>query len=104
MADRRAIDIVCSGLEELTGFSRLQAHGTMRLALKLAGFDPNKVNVAEIRIVVERVLPDELKRRNRDAGICRELVARLEGVSDAETSENDIRPEAVFARFGTSTH
>ncbi len=100
MPESRAFDIVCEALEELVDLSRLQARGTMRLTLKHAGFDPNNVSVAELRIVVERVLPGKLESLNLDPGICAGLVARLQGVSDGEATGADDRPEAVFARFG----
>jgi hypothetical protein len=99
MADSPCFELTCKALESDTSLDRLEARGTVRLALKAAGLDARSVTAGQMGIVVEKLLPDELKARGVENGdrVCaalNEKVARMEttGVADA--------PEAVFARLG----
>jgi hypothetical protein len=102
MADSSAFDNVCAGLEEGSSLDRLEARGTVRIALKGAGFDASHVTREEMVVVIERVLPGELERRgveNCDA-LCAEL---CRGLSDVETDGGAAEtPDAVFRRLGGS--
>jgi hypothetical protein len=95
-----AFERVCSGLEARTRLERLEARGTVRLALKQAGLDPRSVTPAELGVVLERLLPDELSTRGvADAGaVCAALRADLDGLDSSPAGADS--PEAVFARFG----
>jgi hypothetical protein len=99
MADSSVFERACASLEELTQLSRLEARGTIRIALKEAGFDPASVRAAELSVVATRVLPDELAARGvADAkSICERLRGRLSEIQDSAGAQ---RPEAVFARLG----
>lgn len=99
MADAPAFDWVCSELEQRTALDRLEARGTVRLALKQAGLDSRSLTPEQMRVVLEKVMPKELAARGvKDAdGVCRTLAAGVAGVggsgSGAET------PEEVFRRL-----
>lgn len=99
MSASDCFEIASSEVERATTLSRLEARGTLRLALKEAGLDAANVTPSQMRVVVEKVLPAALSARGIDgaAELCRtvgEKIARVE-----ETPVRD-RPEAVFARLG----
>jgi hypothetical protein len=99
MADAEAFDFVCRELEERTSFDRLEARGTVRLALKSAGLEVGTVTPPQMAIAVEKVLPGELVSRGVDdaAAVCADIVrglATLKAGAGAET------PESVFQRLG----
>jgi hypothetical protein len=100
MSDSNVFDLVCDELEQRTPLSRLEARGTVRLALKEAGLDPANVTVPQMTVVVQKVLPRELEtRRVADApGVCTALVQRLAGAKVVSGAGDT--PEAVFARLG----
>jgi hypothetical protein len=99
MADSTAFEHACSSLEELTQLSRLEARGTVRIALKEAGLDPTSVKAAELSVVARTLLPKELANRGvADAeSIGEQLCTGLSGLQDAASTDT---PEAVFARLG----
>ncbi len=84
-------------LEELTVLSRLEARGTLRIALKAAGFDPKDLAREPMLVVVTKILPNELANRGiEDAeSTCAELARRI-SESDGDTAPTS--PEDVFAR------
>jgi hypothetical protein len=99
MAELTAFEHACESLERLTQLSRLEARGTIRIALKDAGLDPASVKVAELSVVARKVLAKELAARGvEDAeSICERLQGELAGIQDSGGTD---RPEAVFARLG----
>jgi hypothetical protein len=99
MTDAKAFDHVCAELEGNTSLDRLAARGTVRIALKGAGLDPATVTVAQMQVVVKRVLPKELSNRGIDdaEAVCDGIVASLGAVQDEVAGES---PEAVFERLG----
>lgn len=101
MADSVAFDFVCSELEKETSLDRLEARGTVRLALKQAGLEARSVTPDQIAVVLEKLLPGELSVRGIENGdsLCagiRTQVERLEVTASADT------PDAVFERLGGS--
>jgi hypothetical protein len=98
VSEARAFAHVSEMLESRTRLSRLEARGTVRLALKDAGLDSSSVTASQMSVVVERVLPGEL--RSRDVGdadsICRDLVRSLASLPGGEAAET---PESVFRRL-----
>ena len=98
MSDSAAFELTCEVLERGTSLGRLEARGTVRLALKAAGLDSRSVTPHQMRVVADGLLPGELKARgigNGD-GICAALKQQLGGVAAASVTET---PEAVFARL-----
>jgi len=104
MAPETVFDFVAERLERATDFDRLEARGTVRLALKQAGLDPKTLSgEREMRVVLQKVLPGELEARGiQDAdSVCAGLAEALE--SFAQTGPAGVRgssPEAVFKRIG----
>ena len=99
MADSEAFEEVCALLEGLTEFSRLEARGTIRIALKQAGLKPALVRASELIVVVRAVLPTELESRGiKEAdSVCAQLSSALSRISDFPSCET---PESVFSRLG----
>ena len=99
MADGKAFDHVCAELETNTSLDRLEARGTVRLALKSAGRDPATTTAAQMQVVVEKVLPKELSSRGIDAvaAVCDAIAASLGAVQDDTGGDS---PEEVFKRLG----
>lgn len=101
MASTSPFDYVCEQLERISALSNLEARGTVRLALKQAGFEARSVSAEELAVVVKKVLPGELKARAVDDadGVCEMLATELKaGGFAAGTDDN--APEAVFRRLG----
>lgn len=102
MADSEAFNKTCALLEDLTELSRLEARGTVRIALKKAGLTSGSVRASELVVVLRAVLPGELVSRgiaNTDS-VCGRLSAGLSRISDLPRSET---PESVFSRLGGSS-
>jgi hypothetical protein len=102
VADSAAFEFVCQELEQRSSLSRLEARGTVRLALKEAGLDAAIVTVEQMTVVLREVLSHELAARGlSDPGaICGALEESLSGVDLA--SDLGETPEAVFARLASS--
>ncbi|MCG8590125.1 MAG: hypothetical protein MJE66_12610 [Proteobacteria bacterium] len=101
MSESPAFAFVCQELESRTSLDRLEARGTVRLALKAAGLEARSVSRDQMAVVVEKVLPGELTARGIDAveSLCREVAQGLAQVTDADTGDS---PDAVFSRLGGS--
>ncbi|MCG8592449.1 MAG: hypothetical protein MJE66_24420 [Proteobacteria bacterium] len=97
MSATTVFESVCTQLEQRTSLDRLEARGTVRLALKSAGLEPSGVTKEQMSVVLERVLPGELSQRGVDEGAAVCAAIRGELPEDAPTVDS---PEAVFARLG----
>jgi hypothetical protein len=99
MADARAFDLVCARLEADAFLDRLEARGTVRLALKQAGPEARRVTPHQMAVVVARILPEELSSRGIEggAGLCESIGAQLQTLGAGDVGET---PEAVFRRLG----
>ena len=96
-----AFDFVCEQLEERTSFDRLEARGTVRLALKSAGLEPRSISPDQMKVVLEKLLPGELAARGVEdsEALCRTLATQVANVAGGRESDS---PEEVFARLGRS--
>ncbi|MDI1449553.1 hypothetical protein [Polyangium sp. 6x1] len=100
----RVFERVAEELERLSKLSRLEARGTLRLALREAGFLPKNVTPRSMVVVLERTLPISLLKRGvRDAAtICYQMQILVRETMGMESSEVET-PERVFARIGRAT-
>lgn len=98
MADAGAFEWVCNELERSTSLDRLEARGTVRLALKEAGLEARSVTPDQMQVVVEKILPRELGTRGIDdaEGVCGSLKTGLAGLDVGAAAET---PDAVFQRL-----
>jgi len=92
-------DLVCEALEVATSLDRLSARGTIRLALKSAGLEPATLTAKQLAVVIERVLPDELRSRGvtDPTGVCAAL-ARAVAAAPAPSGPAAAAPEDMFRR------
>ncbi|MCG8592276.1 MAG: hypothetical protein MJE66_23530 [Proteobacteria bacterium] len=99
MKDTAVFESACTELEERTSLDRLAARGTVRLALKSAGLQPEAVTHDQMQVVLERVLPAELESRGiEDAeAVCTAIYSCL---PERPAGEDHSSPEAIFARLG----
>jgi hypothetical protein len=72
-------DKACEALEQATQWSQLEARGTLRIAIKEAGYDPSGVNRPQLLAVIFHSLPAELTSRGlaNAREICQGIADRL---------------------------
>ncbi len=95
-------DFVADRLEQGSDLDKLEARGTVRLALKQSGLDAKTVNLDQMRVVLEKVLPGELATRGIDApeSVCQGITGALSGFQGVAVGDDAQSPEAVFKRIG----
>jgi len=99
MSDSAAFDFVCEQLETGSSLDRLEARGTVRLALKAAGLEARSVSPGEMKVVVEKLLPGELATRGVDGADA--LLASIgRGLASLAPGSAGQTPESVFQRLG----
>lgn len=100
MSAEPLFDRVCEALEKSTHLDRLSARGTIRLALKSAGFDSASVTPKQLSVVIARVLPDELRERGvaDAASVCANLERAL-AEALVDTAPAAPAPEDLFRRL-----
>ena len=94
-------DVAAQKLEQQTGFSQLEARGTLRIALKSAGLDPGSFTLDELRVVFGKLMPSELDQRGVEdtSGACAAVMRDLESASIAATDSSSSTPDDVFRRL-----
>jgi hypothetical protein len=97
-------DFVAEEIERQTELAKLEARGTVRLALKEAGFDASRITAEQMAVVLERVMPGELMSRGVEnaQSICSSLAASIKEFRDAVEKQGNASPESVFARLAGS--
>ncbi|MDI1431990.1 hypothetical protein [Polyangium sorediatum] len=100
----RVFERVAEELERLSKLTRLEARGTLRIALREAGFLPKNVTPRSMTVVLERTLPPLLLKRGvREAAmICYQMCILVRETMGMESAEVET-PERVFARIGRAT-
>ncbi len=74
MATSTAFEWLCDELETKTTLDRLEARGTVRIALKQAGLEATSATAAQIAVVLTRILPEELGKPLRPPAARENLV------------------------------
>jgi hypothetical protein len=94
-------EFVAEEIERRTELEKLEARGTVRLALKEAGFNASGITTEQMAVVLERVMPGELASRGVEnaESICSSLVTSIKEFRDAVEEQKGASPEAVFARL-----
>ena len=103
MADAPAFDWVCTEIERETSLERLEARGTLRLALKAAGLEARNVTPEQLKVVIEKILVGELTDRGvaEAAPICARMKQSLSAVeSSLSGGVKAETPDVVFGRLG----
>jgi hypothetical protein len=101
MADS-IFDFVSEKLEECTALEKLEARGTVRIALSEAGLDAGSVTRHQMAVMLERTMPVELAARGvaRAEELCRTLARGLDDFSPTGDGPGQDTPEDVFRRLG----
>jgi hypothetical protein len=95
-------DYAAEQLEQRTSLDRLEARGTLRLALKAAGLEPGSLTTEQLTVVFERVLPAELQTRGvDDAEATCSVLAKEIATSPAAASQGQSgSADEIFRRLG----
>jgi hypothetical protein len=95
-------DLAAERLEHLTDFDRLESRGTLRLALKSAGLDPKSLDVSQLRVVFEKLMPGELETRgvNDAAAICRSVMGEVTNSPLPTDVASSTDLDGIFSRLG----
>jgi hypothetical protein len=100
--DTTLFDFAAERIEHYTGFSRIEARGTLRIALKVAGLDAGTLTAGQLCVVLEKVMPAELKKRGvkEFAETCGAVMDDLANVpaAPAEAGAGDL--DGIFRRLG----
>jgi len=94
-------DLAAQKLEQHTGFSQLEARGTLRIALKAAGLNPRSLTLDELRVVFQKLMPGELEQRgvNDTASACTAVMRNLENTPIAAANASPSNPDDIFRRL-----
>jgi len=86
-------------LEEATDFDKLEARGTVRLALKAAGLDVKNLTFRQLEVVFDKLMPEELSKRGIGdaAGTCASVMQAVSQKADLDTGTSS---DDVFSRLG----
>lgn len=98
---------IADGLEDRTDLEKLEARGTVRLALRQAGLDAGSVTAAQMLVVPAEVLPAELNARGvaQAESVCEAIQTALNATYPADSdadSDGSESPEAIFRRLARS--
>jgi hypothetical protein len=102
VADSKVFTRTCEELAKLTGLDLVAMRGIVRLALKEAGLHASAVGVEQMRVLLSRVLPGELKACGvtDPEGVCAALERAVAGLGGGGESDEAAAAAAVFERFG----
>jgi hypothetical protein len=101
MADT-IFEFVAEQLEGKTELEKLEARGTVRIALKEAGLDARGVTKEQMAVMLQRTMPPELTSRGIDhaSQVCQVLVSALKDFTPVTGEHQGESPEDVFRRLG----
>jgi len=101
MASTAAYDAAQQVLETSAGMERWAARGAIQLALMDGGFEAGRVTVAEMELVVDKLLAKQLQTQKVTdvVGVCAKIRAALGGLGDGPGQDT---PDRIFQRLGKS--
>lgn len=102
MTQMSAFDYVCQEVQRDTGMTDAVARGTVRLAVKEAGLDPEAVGAEQMAVVVEKLLPGELASHRIEgaAELCARVAEGLGRQSFAAAADRMDAAAGVLSRLG----
>ena len=100
--DIELFDCATEKLESLTDLDRLEARGTLRLALKEAGLDTKTLTLPQLEAVFERLMPQQLNLRAVDdaEAICSTVIKEVRTAKIATSDSSASSADAIFSRLG----
>lgn len=101
--DSPVFEKTCEELEQRTPLERLEVRGTVRIGLKAAGLDVHGVDVAQMAVMLRKVLPEELEMRGigEAASLCDEIAGAIEGIAFEASDDRAGAAAATMSRFGS---
>lgn len=92
MASSPLFERIAAALEQATHLDRLEARGTLRLALRESGLKPESLTIDQAQALLRHVLPSQLGKRGiEDAErVCGILAGVVAATSDAAHSAEDL--------------
>jgi hypothetical protein len=99
--DTTIFDFGAERLRHHAELDRLTARGTLRIALKVAGLEPNNLTGAQLRVVFEKVMPGELESRgiNNVPDVCAAVLADLSRAGSAAELASATSTDDIFRRL-----
>jgi len=100
--DTDLFDLAAERLEHHTDFNRLEARGTLRIAVKEAGLKAENLTLPQLEAVLEKLMPGELERRRvEDAvAICNIVMGEVARVAGPGSDTSSSSTDEVFRRLG----
>jgi len=97
-------EFVADALQDRCDLESLEARGTVRLALKAAGLSARDVTREQMIVVIDQVLPRELRVRGvpNPEAVCGQLSQAVKGFSAKDGGSDGSSPEDVFRRLSRS--
>jgi hypothetical protein len=94
-------DFAAERLEHHASLERLEARGTLRLALKAAGLQPKNLTGAQLQVVFEKVMPGELDSRGVSdvQNVCAAVLADLARAGGDVEGASATSPDEIFRRL-----
>jgi hypothetical protein len=95
-------DFAAELLEQRTSLDRLEARGTLRIALKSAGLDVASLTAQQLTVVLEQVLPGELELRGVDdaSATCSAVAKQVANSPLAAGQDGSGGVDEIFRRLG----
>ena len=97
-------DCAAEKLEALTDFDRLEARGTLRIALKEAGLEAAHLTLPQLEAVFDKVMPPQLEQRavGDTQAVCVAVIKEIRlagnaGDAQATTSSDEILASGMLA-------
>ena len=97
-------DLAAEKLEAHSDLDKLEARGTLRLALKSAGLEANTLSIRQLDVVLEKVMPGELERRGvwKPQEVCNAVATDVKAQAGHDSAPTESNPEEIFRRLGSS--
>ncbi len=94
-------DFAAERLEHHASLNRLEARGTLRIALKAAGVEPRNLTGAQLQVVFEKVMPGELDSRGVSdvPDVCAAVLADVGSAGDAAENASATNLDEIFRRL-----
>jgi len=98
----KLFDFAADCLQQHSSLDRLEARGTLRIALKIVGLDVKRLSGEQLAVVFEQVLPGELENRGIEGAraICATVMKEVSRASDLAGDEETDDADAIFRRLG----
>ena len=95
-------DHAAEQLERHTDLDRLEARGTLRLAIKQAGLEARRLTLPQLDAAFEKVMPNELEARGIAAAAttCHTIMAEIMRTADPTDTARADSADEIFQRLG----